>query len=61
MHVLTELPRCSSAQSFGAYAFVYVAYILKLMLVDGAGLFNPVGGYVWAAMFGGAGALALAA
>jgi hypothetical protein len=51
----------SSAKSFGAYAFVYVAYILKLMLVDGAGLFNPVGGYVWAAMFGGAGALALAA
>jgi hypothetical protein len=51
----------SASQTFGVYALVYTAYILKLVLVDGPGLFNPVGGYVWAALFGGAGAIALAA
>jgi len=49
----------SSAQTFGAYALTYTAYILKLLFVDGVGLFNPVGGYVWAAIFGGAGVVAL--
>ena len=51
----------SAAQTFGAYGLVYTAYILKLVMVDGAGLFNPAGGYAWAALFGGAGVMALAA
>ena len=51
----------STAQAFGAYALTYVAYILKLCMVDGKGMFNPVGGYVWAALFGGAGVVSLMA
>jgi len=52
----------SSAQAFGAYALVYSALILKMVMFDGgAELFNVVGGYVWAALFGGAGAAALMA
>ena len=49
-----------SAQAFAAYGLVYAAVILKLILVDGGkDLFNPAGGYAWAAIFGGAGASAL--
>ena len=50
----------SSAQAFAAYGLVYAAVILKMVLMDGGtDLFNPIGGYVWAALFGGAGASAL--
>jgi hypothetical protein len=50
----------SSAQAFAAYGLVYAAMILKMILVDGGkDLFNAAGGYVWAALFGGAGAAAL--
>jgi hypothetical protein len=51
----------SSAQSFGAYALTYVAYIFKMAFVDGVGLFNPVGAYVWAGLFAAAGVTALTA
>ena len=43
------------------YGLTYTAYILKLVLVDGVGLFNPAGGYVWAGLFGAAGVAALTA
>jgi hypothetical protein len=46
----------SDAQSFGAYGLAYAAFIVKFMK-DGEGCFNPNGGYVWAALFGGAGLL----
>jgi hypothetical protein len=61
VYLLGPILGLSSAQSFGAYALTYAAYVLKLVMVDGPGLFNPVGGYVWAAIFGGAGAIALMA
>jgi len=61
VYLLGPILGLSSAQTFGAYALTYTAYILKLLLIDGKGLFNPVGGYVWAAIFGGSGALALLA
>jgi len=52
----------SSAQAFGAYALVYAALIVKMATLDGgADLFNAVGAYAWAALFGGAGGAALMA
>jgi len=52
----------SSAQAFGAYALVYTAFILKMVTLDGgADLFNSVGAYAWAAIFGGAGVASLMA
>lgn len=59
VYLLGPILGLSPAQTFGAYAFTYVAYILKLVMIDGVGLFNPVGGYAWAGIFGTAGALAL--
>ena len=49
------------ARAAGVYGLTYTAYILKLVLVDGVGLFNPAGGYVWAGLFGAAGVAALTA
>jgi hypothetical protein len=49
----------TAEQSFGAYALAYAAFIVKLAAFDGKDLFNPVGGFVWAALFAGAGAIAL--
>jgi hypothetical protein len=52
----------SSAQAFAAYGLTYAALILKMITVDGgADIFNAVGGYVWALIFGGASASALMA
>ena len=51
----------SCARAAGVYGLTYTAYILKLVLVDGVGLFNPAGGYVWAGLFGAAGVAALTA
>ena len=52
----------SSAQSFGAYALVFTALIVKMCTLDGgAELFNVAGGYAWGAIFGGAGVAALMA
>jgi len=46
-------------QGFGAFALAYTAFILKFIKVDGGeDLFNPAGGYVWAALFGAAGLIA---
>jgi hypothetical protein len=61
IYVLGPLLGWSSAQTFGVYGLTYTAYILKLVLVDGVGLFNPAGGYVWAGLFGAAGVAALTA
>ena len=50
----------SASQAFAAYAATYVAFILKMVTLDGgAELFNAAGAYVWAAIFGGAGVAAL--
>jgi hypothetical protein len=52
----------SGAQAFGAYALVTTAFILKMVLLDGAGdIFNPMGAFVWAVLFGGAGVSAIMA
>ena len=42
IYILGPILGWSSTQTFGAYALLYTAYILKLLFVDGPGLFNPV-------------------
>ena len=48
-------------QSFGYLAAIFTAAILKFALVDGVGCFNPVGAYVWAAIYAAASGIALTA
>lgn len=61
-YLLAPVLGYSSAQAFGAYGLIYAAFIVKMCTIDGgADIFNPIGGFVWAAIFGGAAGSALAA
>jgi hypothetical protein len=39
-------------------AATFTAAILKFLFVDGKGVFNPIGGYAWCAIWTAAGAIA---
>ena len=61
-YLLAPVLGYSSAQAFGAYGLIYAAFIVKMCTIDGgADIFNPIGGFVWAAIFGGVAGSALAA
>ena len=50
----------TAAQSFGYWSAVMTVAGVKF-LVDGKGVFNPVGGYVWIALYAAAASIALTA
>jgi len=61
VYLVSQAQGNTAAQNFGYYAATSCAGILKFLLVDGTGVFNPMGGYVWAAIYAAAAGIALAA
>lgn len=62
LYLLAPLLGLDSAQAFALYCLTNVASVVKMLKLDGGeDLFNPVGAWAWAALFGGAGLIALSA
>ena len=61
VYLVSQAQGNTAAQSFGYLAATFVAALLKFLMVDGKGVFNPVGGYVWAAIYAAAAGIALTA
>jgi hypothetical protein len=60
-YLVSQAQGNTAVQSFGYLAAIFTAAILKMALVDGKGCFNPVGAYVWAAIYAAASGIALTA
>ena len=61
IYLVSQANGNTAAQSFGYWSAVMTAAGVKFALVDGKGVFNPVGGYVWIALYAAAAGIALTA
>ena len=60
-YLVSQAQGNTAVQSFGYLAAIFTAAILKMVMLDAAGSFNPMGGYVWAAIYAAASGIALTA
>jgi hypothetical protein len=60
-YLVSQAQGNTASQSFGYLAAIMAAGIVKFAAIDGKGIFNPVGGYVWAAIYAAAAGIALTA
>ena len=61
IYLVSQANGHTAAQSFGYWSTAMTAAGVKFALVDGKGVFNPVGGYVWIALYAAAAGIALTA
>jgi hypothetical protein len=61
VYLVSQAQGNTAVQSFGYLAATFVAAILKFVMLDGVGTFNPMGAYVWAAIYAAAAGIALTA
>ena len=61
IYLVSQANGHTAAQSFGYWSTAMTAAGVKFALVDGKGVFNPAGGYVWIALYAAAAGIALTA